>query len=66
MNILEKSEKTLEFDKILSQLATYARTQQSQQLCLSLEPETDYDKIQESIGLTKEAKDTADGIKNEL
>ena len=34
MNILEKSEKTLEFDKILSQLATYARTQQSQQLCL--------------------------------
>ncbi len=62
MNILEKSEKTLEFDKILSQLATYARTQQSQQLCLSLEPETDYDKIQESIGLTKEAKELIDKL----
>lgn len=56
MNILEKSKKTLEFDKILSVLATFARTQQSQQLCLNLEPELDYEKIQESLALTREAK----------
>ena len=62
MNILEKSEKTLEFDKILSQLATYARTQQSQQLCLNLQPETDYEKIQEAVTLTKEAKELIDKL----
>ena len=56
MNILEKSKKTLEFDKILSTLATFARTQQSQQLCLNLEPEIDFEKIQEDLTLTKEAK----------
>ena len=62
MNILEKSKKTLELDKVVSVLATYARTQQSQQLCLSIEPETDYEKIQENINFTKEAKELIDKL----
>ncbi|MBR1681736.1 endonuclease MutS2 [bacterium] len=62
MNILEKSKKTLEFDKVLSILATFAKTQQSQQLCLAVEPETDYNKIQENITLTKESKDLIDKL----
>lgn len=62
MNILDKSKKTLELDKILSALATFARTRQSQELCLNLEPEVDYDKIQESLSLTKEAKDLIDKL----
>ncbi len=61
-NILEKSKKTLEFDKILSILSTYAKTQQSQQLCLTLEPETDYNKVQEALTLTKEAKELIDKL----
>ena len=61
-NILEKSKKTLEFDKILSILSTYAKTQQSQQLCLTLEPETDYNKVQEALTLTKEAKKLIDKL----
>lgn len=61
-NILEKSKKTLEFDKVLSILSTFAKTQQSQQLCLNLEPETDYEKIQENITLTKEAKELIDKL----
>ena len=60
MSILEKSKKTLEFDKILSILATYARTQQSQKLCLTLEPETDFDKVKENLQLTREAKELID------
>ncbi len=60
MSILEKSKKTLEFDKILSILATYARTQQSQKLCLTLEPETEFEKVKESLQLTREAKELID------
>ena len=56
MNILEKSTKTLEFDKILERLATFARTKQSQALCLNLQLETDFDRIQDAITFTKEAK----------
>jgi len=62
MNILEKSKNTLEFDKVLSTLATFAKTQQSQKLCLNLEAETDYDKVQESITFTKEAKELVDKL----
>ena len=62
MNILEKSKKTLEFDKVLSVLATFAKTKQSQELCLTLEPETDYDKIQENLLLTKESKELIDKL----
>ena len=60
MNILEKSTKTLEFDKVLKALASFARTQQSQKLCYELTLETDYDKVQEAIQLTKESKDLID------
>jgi len=62
MNILEKSKKTLELDKVVSVLATFARTQQSQQLCLNIKPETDYEKIQENIIFTKEAKELIDKL----
>lgn len=62
MSIMEKSKNVLEFDKVLSKLATFARTQQSQKLCLTVEPESDYDKIQENLLLTKEAKQLIDKL----
>ncbi len=62
MNILEKSKNTLEFDKVLSVLATFAKTQQSQQLCLAAEPLVDFDKIQENIILTRESKELLDKL----
>ena len=62
MSILEKSKKTLEFDKILSILASFAKTHQSQQLCLNLEPETDFDVIKENLQLTREAKELIDKL----
>ncbi len=62
MSILEKSINTLEFDKVLSILSTFARTQQSRNLCLNLKPETDFEKIQEDICLTKESKELIDKL----
>ncbi|MBR2525755.1 endonuclease MutS2 [bacterium] len=62
MNILEKSKSTLEFDKVLSTLATFAKTVQSQKLCLNIETYDDFDKVQENITLTKEAKALIDKL----
>ena len=61
-NILEKSKNTLEFDKVLSNLSKFAKTQQSQELCLNLQPETDYSRIQENLTLTSEAKALVDRL----
>ena len=62
MNILEKSKKTLEFDKVLSALSSYAKTVQSQNLCLNLETETNFDVVQKNLTLTKEAKELIDKL----
>ena len=36
MNIIEKSLKSLEFDKIKEQLANFAKTKQSKEICLNI------------------------------
>ena len=36
MNIIQKSQKALEFDKILFDLAVFAKTEQSKKMCLEL------------------------------
>lgn len=56
MNIIEKSRKILEYDKILEKLANYAKCEQSKMLCLALEPKEELSKIQEELNFTKEAK----------
>ena len=49
MDILEKSLKTLEFDKILENIANYAKTEQSKRLCLELEPFDDIILIKKAL-----------------
>lgn len=63
MKITEKSLKTLEFDKILEKLASYARLKQSKDLCFSLSiysdssPESAKESsIKTQLNYTKEAK----------
>lgn len=63
MDITEKSNITLEFDKIREDLAKYARFKQSKQLCLNLLPQSEPQKIQEQILYTKEAKKILDYAK---
>ena len=63
MDITEKSNLTLEFDKIREELAKYARFKQSKQLCLNLLPLSEPQKIQEQILYTKEAKKILDYAK---
>ena len=63
MNITEKSNISLEFDKIREELAKYARFKQSKQLCLNLLPQSEPQKIQEQILYTKEAKKILDYAK---
>lgn len=60
MKILEKSLKSLEFDKILDKLANYARIKQSKELCLNLCAASDVVNIKKQIDLTKEAKNILD------
>ncbi len=48
--------KSLEFDKILKQLAKFARTKQSEKLCLNALTFNDRDVINEQLAYTKEAK----------
>lgn len=62
MNIQEKSIQTLEFDKILTKLSSFARTHQSQKLCLSVKLEDDIETIKKNITLTKEAKELLDKV----
>ena len=38
MSIVQKSQKALEYDKILAELAKFAKTEQSKKLCLELTP----------------------------
>ncbi len=56
MNIAEKSRKALEFDKIKEELANFAKTNQSRELCLALEPSSDIVRINKSLKCTREAK----------
>ena len=56
MDIVLKTQKALEFDKILEQLANFAKTEQSKNLCLELTPHNDIIEIKKELSYTKEAK----------
>lgn len=56
MNILAKSIKNLEFDKIIEQISNYAKTEQSKKLCFELKPFDDIVMIKNALKCTREAK----------
>lgn len=60
MKILEKSLRSLEFDKILEKLASHAKLKQSNRLCLEASIYSDVSSIQAQIDFTKEAKNILD------
>lgn len=60
MSIVQKSQKALEYDKILAELSKFAKTEQSRKLCLDLTPFVRPEDIQAQIILTREAKDVLD------
>ena len=60
MSIVQKSQKALEFDKILTELSKFAKTDQSRKLCLDLTPFVRSEDIEAQIILTREAKDVLD------
>ena len=60
MSIVQKSQKALEYDKILAELSKFAKTEQSRKLCLDLTPFVRPEDIQAQIVLTREAKDVLD------
>ena len=60
MSIVQKSQKALEYDKILAELSKFAKTEQSRKLCLDLTPFVKREDIQKQLILTREAKDVLD------
>lgn len=60
MSIVQKSQKALEYDKILAELAKFAKTEQSKKLCMDLTPFVKQEDIQTQLILTREAKDVLD------
>lgn len=60
MDIRSKTIEILEFDKIKTELSKLAKFPQSKQLCLNLVPEQDFNKIEEQLIYTKEAKEILD------
>ena len=64
MSIIQKSQKALEYDKILAELSKYAKTEQSKKLCLELTPYVKPEDIHYQIVLTREAKELLDTSKD--
>ena len=60
MSIIQKSQKALEYDKILAELAAFAKTEQSKKLCLDLTPYIRHDDIKRELKFTQEAKSVLD------
>lgn len=60
MKIVEKSLKSLEFDKIKEKLASYTKLKQSKDICLNLSIYSDIYSIEKQVKLTKDAKDILD------
>ena len=60
MSIIQKSQKALEYDKILTELASFAKTDQSRKLCVDLTPFVRQDDIQRELVYTREAKNVLD------
>ena len=62
MSIIQKSQKALEYDKILAELSKLAKTEQSKKLCLELTPFVKPDDIYKQLVLTREAKLVLDKV----
>ena len=60
MSIIQKSQKALEYDKILSELSAFAKTEQSKRLCENLTPFVRHDDIERELKYTREAKSVLD------
>ena len=60
MTITKKSYISLEYDKVLNELANYAKTDQSKKLCLELTPYIKKSDINYVLKCTKEAKEILD------
>ena len=59
-NIIQKSQKSLEYDKVLLELANFAKTEQSKYLCIDLTPFVTPDDIHKQLVYTREAKAVLD------
>lgn len=64
MNLIQKTYESLEYDKIKSELAKFAKFEQSTNLCLTMPVYDDMDKIREQIKFTSEAKKILDSAKD--
>ena len=64
MSIIQKSQKSLEYDKILIELAVHAKTEQSKQMCLDLTPFVRFDDVERELRYTSEAKEILDLAKD--
>ena len=60
MSIIQKSQKSLEYDKVLAELANFAKTEQSRKMCLDLTPYVRHSDVESQLLLTREAKDVLD------
>ncbi len=60
MEIIQKSLRTLEFDKVLEKLSQNARLKQSKNLCLNCNISSDNDYIIQQLSFTREAKSILD------
>ena len=60
MDIVSKSLNSLEYDRVLEELAKYAKTEQSRELCLNLLPFENKEKIVNELLFTREAKQILD------
>ena len=60
MTIINNTYKALEYDKILTRLANFAKTEQSKILCLDLTPFIKKEDILKELKYTKEAKEILD------
>ncbi len=64
MGIIQKSQKALEYDKVLKELSGCTKTEQSKKLCLDLTPYVRKEDIQRELNYTKEAKTVLDYAKD--
>lgn len=60
MDLVEQSLKSLEYDKVIALLAGYAKTKQSKELCLTLQPADARSVIETNLQYTAEARTILD------
>ena len=62
MSIIQKSQKALEYDKVIAEMSKFAKTEQSKQLCLDLTPYVRKTDIERELNYTSDAKAILDFI----